>query len=172
MGMKGFSVLPFARGILTVLLIVLLTGCGFHLRGDHNLPDTIGPVQITGVDRLGRFHRTLRYALLDNGIAVANGGEAKTQILLRDYRGSQFVTALDQEGKAAEYELSRTVTFSLRDKATGRELISPQELERRALYTDEPLAGFGITLQRREVIEQLDEQLVDDILTAISLKVR
>jgi len=154
------------------LVLVMLGGCGFHLRGDHDLPASVGPMQVTGIDRFSRFHRTLRYALLDNGIQVSEGQEARTQLVLRDYRGSQFVTALDLEGKAAEYELSRSVTFSLRDKSTGRELIAPKEIERRALYTDEPQAGFGITLQREEVIAQLDEQLVDDILRAISLRMR
>ena len=170
--MKHLEWQRLMTAVVLISAVNLLAGCGFHLRGDHALPETISPVQITGIDRFSKMHRTLRYALLDNGIQVADGSEARTQLILRGYRGSQFVTALDQEGKAAEYELSRTVTFSLRDKATGRELIPPREIERRALFADEPLAGFGITLQRQEINAQLDEQLVDDILTTISLKMR
>ncbi len=170
--MKYFGWQRLTTAVGLIFAVNLISGCGFHLRGDHALPETISPVQITGIDRFSSMHRALRFALMDNGIEVADGPEARTQLVLRGYRGSQFVTALDQEGKAAEYELSRTLTFTLRDKATGRELIPPREIERRALFTDEPQAGFGITLQRKEINAQLDEQLVDDILTTISLKMR
>ena len=162
----------FGPGMFVLAAFLLLSGCGFHLRGDHALPERISPVQITGIDRFSDFHRRLRHALMDNGIAVADGPEAETRLALRGYRSRQFVTALDERGKAAEYEISRAVTFVLTEKAGGRVLVPEREFERRGLYAEEPLTGFGIILEREEIIAQLEEQLVDDILTAISLKLR
>ena len=161
-----------ATACLALLAMVLLPGCGFHLRGDHALPEQISPVQITGIDRFSDFHRKLRFALMDNGIGIADGTDARTQLVLQGFRGKEFVTALDREGKAAEFELSRVVSFSLREKATGQVLVPSRELERRGIYADAPLTGFGITLQREEIIAQLEDQLVDDILSAISLSLR
>jgi LPS-assembly lipoprotein len=161
-----------ATAFLALAAMVLLAGCGFHLRGDHALPEQISPVQITGIDRFSDFHRKLRFALMDNGIGVSDGADARTQLVLQGFRGKEFVTALDREGKAAEYELSRAVRFSLREKATGQVLVAPRQLERRGVYADAPLTGFGITLERQEIIAQLEDQLVDDILSAISFSLR
>ena len=161
-----------STALLALVAMLLLQGCGFHLRGDHALPEQISPVQITGIDRFSDFHRKLRFALMDNGIGIADGADARTQLVLQGYRGKEFVTALDQEGKAAEYELSRVVSFSLREKATGQVLVPSRQLERRSLYADAPLTGFGITLQRAEIVAQLEDQLVNDILSAISLSLR
>jgi outer membrane lipopolysaccharide assembly protein LptE/RlpB len=91
---------------------------------------------------------------------------------LSGYTGGRFVTALDDEGKAAEYELSRQVGFVLKDRATQSVLVPYRQLDSERLYSLEPDTGFGKTLERREIEDELDAELVDRILLAISLGLR
>lgn len=154
-------------------LILLFSGCGFHLRGDHALPGRISPVWISGMGRFSEFHQRLAQALEASGVVVAGDrSDARTVLALRNYGGGQFVTALDDDGKAAEYELSRGVGFSLRDAASREELVPWRQLESRRLYSLAPATGFGKAMEREEIIDQLDQTMVDDILRILSLQLR
>ena len=156
-----------------LVLILLVGGCSFHLRGDHALPERIGPVWITGVGRFSEFRDRLGQGLEASGIAVtADRAVARTLLVLRNYGGDQFVTALDDDGKAAEYELNRTVGFSLQDAATREELVPWQHLEKRRLYNLAPATGFGKAMEREEIIDQLDQAMVEDILRTLRLRLR
>ena len=161
------------RHLWPILLgVLLLGGCGFQLRGDHALPERISPVWVTGMSRFSELHRRLVQRLEANGIStVAEGAEARTVLELRDYDGDQFVTALD-DGKAAEYELSRRISFSLRDAATREVVVPWRRLEYRRLYSLAPDTGFGKAMEREEIIDQLDQALVDGILRVLSLRLR
>ena len=158
---------------LVLAVAVFFGGCGFHLRGDYDLPERISPVWISGMSRFSEFHRRLAQGLDANGIAVARDAvDARTLLELRGYGGDQFVTALDDEGKVAEYELARRVGFSLRDAKTREVLVPWRRLEGTRLYSLAPETGFGKAMEREEIIKQLDQGMVDDILRILSLELR
>ena len=142
-------------------MVLALNGCGFHLRGDYALPERVSPLRISGMSRFSEFHRRLAQRLEASGVSVAG-----------DYGGDQFVTALDDDGKAAEYELSRAVSFSLRDAATRELLIPWRRLEDRRLYSFVPDSGFGKAMEREEIIDQLDRAMVENILRVLDLQLR
>lgn len=160
-------------GLLVLACVVLLGGCGFHLRGEHFLPATMSPVSITGVGRFTEFYQRLARAFETNGVTVTEDpANARTVLELEGLRGDQFVTAVDDEGKAEEYALSRTVGFSLKDAATREVLVPYRRLDGERLYSLTPGTGFGTTLERQEIIDQIDQAMVDSILRAISLQLR
>jgi LPS-assembly lipoprotein len=166
---------PWRSGLIwiTVAVALLAGGCGFHLRGDYALPDRISPVRVTGVDRFSGLYRQLERAFRSSGVAVTRDTQSARAVLeLSGYTGGRFVTALDDEGKAAEYELSRQVGFVLKDRATQNVLVPYRQLDSERLYSLEPDTGFGKTLERREIEDELDAELVDRILLAISLGLR
>jgi LPS-assembly lipoprotein len=158
---------------LFLAVAVLLGGCGFHLRGDYDLPERISPLWISGVSRFDEFHRRLSQRLEASGISVAGDAVGARAVLeLRGYGGDQFITALDDQGKVAEYELARRVSFSLRDAATREVLIPWRRLEGTRLYSLAPATGFGKAMEREEIIDQLDQGMVDDILRILSMELR
>ena len=160
-------------GMLALAMVLALNGCGFHLRGDYALPERVSPLRISGMSRFSEFHRRLAQRLEASGVSVAgDSGDARTVLELRDYGGDQFVTALDDDGKAAEYELSRAVSFSLRDAATRELLIPWRRLEDRRLYSFVPDSGFGKAMEREEIIDQLDRAMVENILRVLDLQLR
>lgn len=148
-------------------------GCGFHLRGDHALPARISPVLVQGIDRFSSFYRKLADALDASGVAVtADAGAAATVLQLQGFKGDQFVTAVDDQGKASEYDLILASGFMLRDRVSGVELVPLQGVEARRLFTQQGGTGFGKTLEREEIVTQLEEQMADDIVRAISARLR
>jgi LPS-assembly lipoprotein len=160
-------------GLLTLATILLVNGCGFHPRGDYGLPSRISPVAVQGIDRFSPFYRKLADALSASGIAVASdAASAATVLQLRGYGGSQFVTAVDDQGKAAEYDLILASGFTLRDRATGTELVPLQQMETRRLFSQQAGTGFGKSLEREEIVGQLEEELADSIVRALGARLR
>jgi len=159
--------------LLMAMLVLLAGGCGFHLKGDHGLPARIGPVAVQGIDRFSPFHRKLTEVLQASGVTVtADAATAKTILSLQGYSGSQFVTAIDSEGKAAEYELFRATGFTLKERDSGQELVPFHRVEARRLYAQQSGTGFGTSLEREEIVDRLEAELADDIVRAIAMRLR
>ena len=155
------------------LLALAVTGCGFHLRGEHTLPAGIAPVYIGGLSRFDDFNRRLSAAFEVSGIKTTwSAADAATVLTLKGLGGDQFVTGVNEAGKASEYELRRHVDFELKDRASGQILVPSHSVDQRRLFSQATVIGFGKTMERDELNDQLDQEMIDSILRTISLQLR
>ena len=124
--MSGKTFLPIGTVIFVTLL--LLQGCGFHLRGTADLPASISPIHIQGLGEYDELRIELTQLLESNNIDVV---EERTQASsqLRVIRSnSRRVLSVDGSGKVAEYELQEGAKFTL-VSAEGIELVSEQSID-------------------------------------------
>lgn len=117
---------PLRLHLAVLALAVLLTGCGFQLRGEQTLPFSTlhiagaaaSPVALTLTRMLqGRSGLTLT--------ADAKSAQAALEIL-NDAR-ERHILALSGAGKVREFELRQRVSFRVRG-ADGKELIPANEI--------------------------------------------
>ena len=128
---------------LTVALLLALSACGFHLRGDVNLDARLGKIHIKGADRYDPLVRELAQSLTATGAVVVEESKDATAILqILKNSGSRRVLSVSSAGKVREYELYQTLEFKVGDSA-GRELMAPQRLEltRAYLFDKEDVLG-------------------------------
>lgn len=110
------------RGALVLLLFpltisLLLSGCGFHLRGAVELPAVMERTYVAGGAGSDLYYE-LENALLAAGAEVVDSADSATGVLtLQRQRIDRRVLSVDTQGRAAEYELALQVAFSLRDSA-------------------------------------------------------
>ncbi len=107
------------RLILLLVVAVSLAGCGFHLRGEESLKlsASLSPMRITGLASGDPLYRELRGALAEAGVSVTDSdAAAQTFLVLRGRENRRRVLALNEAGKAIEYEMVEAVTFSLLDR--------------------------------------------------------
>jgi LPS-assembly lipoprotein len=111
-----------------VLLLTLLPGCGFHLRGDVELPPALQETYLESKNPYTGMARALRVELEAAGGRVMESGEHASAVLhiVREISENR-VLSVGSTGKASEYELFDEVVFSLSD-AEGKVLIKPQSL--------------------------------------------
>lgn len=91
--------------------LILLAGCGFHLRGALDLGPELARVHITGGDREMVGH--LSEALEQHGVAVAASAHRAAVI---DVGGRGFERAAlttDSRGRASAFEIRYRVAFSV-----------------------------------------------------------
>src|SRR5690554_7745658 len=83
---------PFLKALklaaLTLTTLVLVSGCGFQLRGTSPVPAALQPLAVDCPDNLpGRFCQSVRDQLTLGGVEVADSAtEADYVLRLRDYR--------------------------------------------------------------------------------------
>lgn len=152
----------FCRFLLCCYLVSPLAGCGFHLRGQANLPPDLA-MHIQDSTPEGqppsRLRRELERILKTNGATVTPDPEAADailKILHEDLRRRTIATGPD--GEIREYELRYTVDFAV-TRADGQEYLSKDSISvaRDLLYSEARILGraAGEEITIRNMISDL-----------------
>lgn len=161
------------RGFALVILLAVTAGCGFQLRGDYGLSEKASPIVVVGLDPFNNFYGQLRDALeLGGGEVTGDATTARTWLEIHSQRTDRLVTAVNEQGKASEYELVRIIQFSLKTEPDGEVLVPRQTVEARRLFRDPEGVGFGKQAVVLDINRQLGEEVATTIARIISLTVR
>lgn len=119
------------------LLMLQLAACGFHLRGPVALPEMMQKTYIQG--GVGsELYYAVENALENAGSQVVDSAASASAVLsLNNQRIDRRVISVDTQGRAAEYELSLQVVFSLRDSA-GRNIADREQVSVVRDYSFDP----------------------------------
>ena len=158
-----------------LVLLLLLSGCGFHLRG-WDLDESIQAVFIAAADN-STSARTevaaeLRSAFAQAGVTIAQQrSDADLIVVLLDQRRNRRSVAVTGQARAAEYELSRAVQFSVErpDGQGHKTLIPPRwiQVERVVRVDRDNLVGGN---QEQALVErELGSDMIAQILRSINL---
>ena len=143
---SGYSAraLRCARAALVIVLAAaLVSACGFRPRGSITLPEDFQHVY---VDAPVNISDELAIFLESGGATLAKSrGEADAVMRVQSENYEQRVLAVDAvTGKAREFELLYTVSFSVRMK-DGTMLVGPEHIVIRRVYVFDPTAVIGAT---------------------------
>lgn len=103
------------------LLISLITGCGFHLRGSGEaLSERYAQTQILGLEGRSILRQSLEPALRAAGVEVVDSRSEAIAVLrfLTVERGQRILT-VGTDARVREYELSLAVTFEAHGANAG-----------------------------------------------------
>ncbi len=157
-------------GTLLVLL-ALVSGCGFQLRGEVELPAVLQDTYIESQDPFTGIARPLRAQLERSQVNVLETREQASAVLkIVSERSENRVLSVGSRGKATEYELYDSVVFSLAD-ASGKQLIAPQTLSitRDLVFDQNELLGKLTEADsiHRQMLESLARQVLMRIQAAL-----
>ncbi len=147
---------------------LLLSGCGFKLRGPQRLEFATLHVSASELTALGA---SLRRLIATTGSTTvtedAAQADARLQILANE-RGREILS-LTGAGKVREYQLTQTLRFQLLDK-TGKALIAPTSISAAREYTFDDSQVLGKeqeeTLLYRDMQNDLLQQLMRRLAAA------
>ena len=128
---------------LIALLLTGVVGCGFHLRGNVELPQGLQTLALDGTASEVLMSQ-LRRSLYNNGAVLVPRSEAPVVLQLGRDQFERRVITLSTSGKAREYALTLRVGFTLQD-TEGKALIAQQviELERDYRFDETNVLGSG-----------------------------
>lgn len=148
---------------LTVLAIICLTGCGYHLRGDVALPEGLRHAYLEGAsialrERIGNLLRR------DAGQLVDSPEQAGVVIKVYGEQSSRRVLSLSARGRSNELELYYRFEYALY-RADHTELLARQALEIKREYfnnQEQIIAKANEeTVIRGEMLQQAAQAIVD-----------
>lgn len=135
---------------MLILLAGVQTSCGFQPRGATALPGYITPVYVdltSTDDALGRELSALLSASDESALA-ASAADAKSVLVISNLQKKQRVVAVDNRGRAHEYELKYQFRYELKKVATAgaqAEIIKTNavELKRDLLFDPDNVLAVG-----------------------------
>lgn len=154
------------RLLLLTLSATLLSGCGFALRGNVNLPASINRVTVAGEDLV--MIDMLEDALETNGARIAPAGDDQAAVLeLTESEFTRDVRTTDANGLATSYTLRYRVGYDMRT-AAGDELQINQRLVQRRVFDYDPLQQLQSEEEEEFLREEMQEEIVLQILRRLS----
>ena len=134
--------MSWSKGLVALIALSLLAGCGFHLRGQVDLPFASAYVDSPADSPLTE---PLKRSLRDAGKTVTDKREAAEVVIhLSQPSRQKSILSLSGAGKVAEYRLEYKVTMAALN-ARGEELLGNSEVQlvRDLTYDDKYILAKG-----------------------------
>ena len=126
-----------------ILLVLSMTGCGFHLRNFDSSNDGVLPFSTISIQGSGGSADAIRHKLtmLSNLKQLANAEQAQVSITLSDEKIQQKILAVNRNGRVSDYRLYLHVTYSITYQ--GKTLLAEGKLQifRDYSYNDNVILG-------------------------------
>jgi LPS-assembly lipoprotein len=153
--------LPFA---FVTAVAILLTGCGFHLRKEAQLPASMQRVHIEIADASGALAKDLAKALPRSGAQVVDKVEPGVAVMKISANAlSTDVLSVGGTARANEYALRYHVEFSVED-AAGTAMLPKQTIELSREFTFDATQALGVASETDLLGKELERDMVQTIL--------
>lgn len=96
---------------IALLLSCLVSACGWHLRGQVDVPVGYRILDFQGNGASALTQNLLRQSLLSNGITLSI--DAPFSLIITNEQSDRRTLAVTSNAKASEYELIETLTFKV-----------------------------------------------------------
>ncbi|MEO8460088.1 MAG: LPS assembly lipoprotein LptE [Dokdonella sp.] len=147
-----------------VLIVTLIAGCGFHLRGEADLPAAMRHVFIDSGDPLDSLTRDLTKAFERAGATVEDhAGEGISNMKITANRLRTDVLSVGGNARANEYQMTYHVEFVVQD-AAGKELLPRQVIELSREFTFDSGQSLGIAAEQDVLTDELHRDMVQTIV--------
>jgi LPS-assembly lipoprotein len=154
-----------------LLLVSVLSGCGFQLRGSLELSDEISPLYLQS-NSLFELARELKLRLATNNVTQTDKpARANYQLILVKENKSRRVLTVDGDGQNKEYLLTYTIDYSINVKdAAQQDVIESISLRRSLLFDTQ--AVLAVTNESEILYKNMQRDAARLILLKLQTRAR
>ncbi len=161
------SIKPRLKLTLVLLMVLIISACGFRLRGFIELPQNLQPLYISSQGSANNLATTLARQLKQSGVAISQElNPSRLRLELKDFKSSQRQVVF---GQREEFELSLQITASARD-SQGETLFTDEVLQAYRQYSYN--RDSDSLLARDSLRQELLRSMEDDLIRQITLRVQ
>ena len=153
----------FLKELAILWLILMISGCGFQLRGD--IQANFDSISISG--GTSSFNKTLQRKFRQAGISIKSASEAKKIVEIIKNSFTKTILTLTGTGTVSEYELDYVVTYRFKSKDGPWNLPVTIEASRNYTYDDSDILAKDE--EEKRLISGMEDQLIKTMATQISL---
>ena len=154
--------------LTAIASLIVLAGCGFHLRGAFTLPESMDRVAVSPDDPYEPFQKALRRQLSKSGVTLVDESEYKTAttLVLSNKNISEHVIAQGANGPQ-RFQLVYSITYHL-VAADGKRLQSPQTITRARDFSAGTNTIHSSNRERQVIEQELRFEIVSEMLRQLS----
>jgi len=154
------------RSALLMVLAISISACGFHLRGNIPLSDSLKNMFVSAPE--GPFKTELEIILARSGANIApNRASADVVLVVTKATTDRKVGTLDETGKVNSYDLFFKVDYVLRD-AEGENIRPVAKLQETRRYNFEPETVVESEAEEAELQESMEQAISLRIVRKLS----
>ena len=150
------------------LALLLVSGCGFHLRGILTMPPELGRLYIEAPNQNTPFVQSLQRMLRVNNITLVSDKPSATAILhLSSIQSSQQLVALSGSSQAGQYQVNSRVKFSLRT-VDGKVLLPPTVVTRSGYFNSNATQILSANNMGERLSNRMEQSIAQNIVTQLA----
>lgn len=150
-----------AVGLALLGVVLLLSACGFHLRGsDNGAP--LPPTAVAG-DAALALQADLKRLLRAGAASAEEAAAARWVIRIVNETSEQRVLSVGSSGKVEEYELYYAASFVFEDR-DGQPLGPPQSVAQTRSYSFSESAVLGKDAEQETLLKDMRRDVASQIL--------
>lgn len=148
------------RNLLVMGLAVLLSACGFQLRGTGTYEIAIKELDLSARNSYGETVTMMRQVLQSNGVNIHAGAPYK--LVLADEQESQRILSYAGAGRTGEYQLTTVLNYDIRSGSNLPLLSDKIEVQKVFIHDGNNLVGSDQEANdaRKEMRRELVQRMV------------
>jgi LPS-assembly lipoprotein len=155
--------MPIGRALLGIA-VALLGGCGFHLRGEAQLPAAAQTLTIQAADPVSPLKRDLEAALRRSGATVkAAGGEGVATLKLPVIKLATEPVSISKNARVKEFRVKYQVEVEL-DAPDGSVLLKRTPIELTREYSYDETQALGAQAEEELLRKEMGRDMVQQVL--------
>lgn len=148
---------------IITLLGGLLSGCGFHLAGNHQMSESLQQLNFDSSDKYNEISRLVKASLIQQDVVFSNKNGA-TILRLGEERFERGTLSLFSSGQVAEYELIYTLKYSV--IKVNEEPLRFDIIIRRD-YLDDPSSAQAKSREREQLLHEIRQQAAKQVASQL-----
>lgn len=158
------------RQFVCIATLLLLSGCGFHLRGHEPLPPQLQTLYLQSDAPYGSLTKQLEQTLRSAGVVVTTEPQSAPYTLqIQNENLGQLITGQGVSGQLATYLLTYSVSYQLLD-AKGRAIQPQQSIVATRSYSISANQVLGDTSVKNNLEEDMRRDLITQLLNRLRAK--
>lgn len=154
------------RNLLILGLAVLLSACGFHLRGTGNYAAfSLTELDVQARNAYGETVRQLRHLLKSNHVKVH--ADAPYRVLLVREQETRRTASYTGGARSAEYELNTALDYEIRDNQNL--LLIQDKIDVQKVYVHDENNLIGSDQEAAQLRQEMRRDLVQQLVLRLQL---
>lgn len=151
------------RNLLVMGLAVLLSACGFQLRGTGTTELTIKELDLSARNAYGETVKQLRNTLQNSGVKVYSGAPYK--LVLTNEQETQRAATYSGGNRSAEYELTTVLNYAIEGQNDTVLLEDKLQAQRYYVHDGNNITGSG--QEATQVRQEMRSDLVQNMMVRL-----
>lgn len=159
------------RSLLLMLIVLPLSGCGFHLRGTAGLPEEFQATWLEVPDRYTEFNEALRTQLAASGaVLVTDPAAARVTVQVKRDEVGVRVLSVSARNTPREYEVVYSVIVTA--SSGGREILAAEPLTLTRNYAFSEAEVLVKDAEDRDIRRALAEEIASLVIYRLAAGMR